>query len=137
MSEKLPAKLGRRKLLTPEIVEKAKAYLVYDFQNVGDLVTSAVGLAQYLGVTKSTIYLWAEGDDDLSLDFSDTLRACVEKQEKMLISGGLGGAYNSTITKLMMTNHGYSDKPEPVEQSEDEITSVTVRIKNAAKKPRD
>lgn len=129
--------MGRPKLLTPEIVEKAKAYLVYDFQNVGDLVTSAVGLAQYLGVTKSTIYLWAQDESELGQDFSDTLRACVEKQEKMLISGGLGGVFNAAITKLMMGNHGYSDKPEPVEQSEDEITSVTVSIKNATKKPRD
>ena len=27
-----------------------------------------------------------------------------------LIDGGLSEAYNSTITKLMMTKHGYSDK---------------------------
>lgn len=135
--EKLPAKLGRKRLLTDEVIEKANAYLLYDFQNVGDLVTSAVGLAQYLGVTKSTIYHWAEGEDELSQDFSDILRACVEKQEKMLISGGLGGAYNSQITKLMLGKHGYHEKPESIEHGDDEITSVTVSIKNAAKKPRD
>ena len=39
----------------------------------------------------------------------DTLEAIQTKQEMMLANGGLSGAYNSTITKLMLANHGYSD----------------------------
>lgn len=107
--ENTPAKLGRPTKLTNEILEKAYKYLMDGYKDVEDLVPSAVGLAQYLGVTKSTIYKWAEGEDEISKIFSDTLTAVVEKQEKLLISGGLSSAYNSTITKLMMANHGYRD----------------------------
>jgi hypothetical protein len=134
--EKSALTRGRKSTLTNEVIEKANAYLIYDFQNVGDIVTSAVGLAQYLGVTKSVVYQWAELDSELGREFKDTLRACVEKQEKMLISGGLGGAYNSTITKLMMANHGYHEKPQQADDSEETIESVTVSIKSA-KKSRD
>lgn len=109
MSDEI-AKVGRPTKLTDEILQKANDYLIFDFVNVGDVVTSAVGLAQYLGVTKSTIYLWASQKDDLSMQFSDTLKACIEKQENLLISHGLKGTFNPTIAKLMMSNHGYSDK---------------------------
>jgi len=37
----------------------------------------------------------------------------------MLISGGLRGEMNSTITKLMLANHGYSDKVEQAHTSPD------------------
>lgn len=137
MSEKLPYKTGRKTKLTPDIIDKAKEYVLGGYRDVGDVVTSHVGLAQYLGVSKSTVYLWMEGEDDLSREFSDFALAAFEKQENLLLNGGLSGAYNANITKLLLSKHGYSDKPEPVEQSEDEITSVTVSIKNAAKKPRD
>ena len=131
--EKAALKRGRKSTLTQEVVDRANAYLIYDFQNVGDLVTSAVGLAQYLGVTKGMLYQWADMDTKLGRDFKDTLRACVEKQEKMLISGGLGGAYNATITKLMMANHGYHEKQQQSEDADETIESVTVSIKSAKK----
>jgi hypothetical protein len=34
------------------------------------------------------------------------------KQERMLLSGGLGNDYNSAITKLMLAKHGYHDKQD-------------------------
>jgi hypothetical protein len=36
----------------------------------------------------------------------------MQKQEKGLLKGGIEGTYNSTITKLMLTKHNYSDKQE-------------------------
>jgi hypothetical protein len=34
------------------------------------------------------------------------------KQERQLISGGLTNEFNSAITKMMLTKHGYTDKTE-------------------------
>ena len=36
----------------------------------------------------------------------------MKKQEKDLINKGLTGDFNSTITKLILTKHGYSDKQD-------------------------
>ncbi len=112
-------------MLTPEILDKANEYLLGGYENTDESITSAVGLAQYLGVVKSTIYLWAQGDDDLSVKFSDTLRAVIEKQEKMLINRGLSGVFNPTITKLMLANHGYHEKQEIDMSSSDGSMSPT------------
>lgn len=119
MSEKLPYKTGRKTKLTPDIVEKAKEYVLGGYRDVGDVVTSHVGLAQYLGVSKSTVYLWMDGEDDLSLAFSDYALAAFEKQENLLMNGGLSGAYNANITKLLLSKHGYSEKVETANTSTD------------------
>ena len=36
-----------------------------------------------------------------------------------MLSGGLGGAYNAAITKLMLANHGYSEKVQQDNTSSD------------------
>jgi len=104
--------IGRPSKLTQEMVDGASNYMVYDYANVEDAVPSVAGLAIYLGVNKSTLYEFTRVDSELGRDFSVTLTAIKEKQEKMLISGGLKSTFNSTIVKLMMANHGYSDKIE-------------------------
>ena len=50
-------------------------------------------------------------------EFSDTLGHLLNKQEKMLLAGGLATSdhadvksMNPTIVKLMLANHDYSDK---------------------------
>lgn len=105
-------KVGRPSKLTQELVEKANLYMLSDFQSVGDAVPSHAGLCCYLGVVKSTIYEFAKSDCDLGKEFSNTLDAIKVKQERMLLAGGLKGDYNANITKLMLANHGYSDKQE-------------------------
>ena len=94
---------GRPTDYTEEIVEKTKHY-IETFE--GDPVPQIAGLAVFLGVARSTIYEWAEQHKE----FSDVLERLKAKQEKMLISGGLLGKFNSTITKLALTKHNYSDK---------------------------
>lgn len=94
--------------LTPELVERAEKYVIDGFKDDGDLVPSIAGLACYLGVSKNSIYKYGE----LNSDFLNTLEQIEVKQEKLLVNGGLSGTYNATITKLMMSNHGYSDKQE-------------------------
>jgi|SRR5690625_5105183 len=113
--DKAKRPVGRPTKYNDEIQAKAEYYLLQGFEEQGDAVPSLAGLCCYLGVVRSTVYLWSETYPQ----FSDTLLAINEKQEVMLISGGLRGEMNSTITKLMLANHGYSDKVEQAHTSPD------------------
>ena len=45
-------------------------------------------------------------------EFSDILEQLLSAQASQLIQNGLVNNYNPTITKLMLTKHGYRDKAE-------------------------
>lgn len=102
--------IGRPHGLTPEVIEKANTYLVSGYEEIGNIVPSVAGLGCYLGVNKATLYKWRE--EQISQEFNDTLAAILTKQEMLLINGGLSQRFSGTITKLMLANHGYSDKVE-------------------------
>lgn len=106
--------IGRPTLLNEAMLEKAKYYLMDGFKEVENIVPSVAGLCCYLGVSKSTVYEWASKEesnlkDPIRKAFSDTLESIQVKQEMMLINGGLAQAYSAPITKLMLSNHGYSE----------------------------
>ena len=105
-------KVGRPTKYGGHILKKTKYYMNH-FQDFGDLVPSIAGLACELNINRDTIYSWI--DSDGKEEFSDMLGQLLAKQERMLLSGGLGGSLNSNITKLMLCKHGYSDRQE-VEQ---------------------
>ena len=107
---------GRNSLYTPELVEKAREYLT-GYSSVGDLVPSIAGLACVLGITRETCYAWAR--DENKAEFSDILGELMQRQERGLLNGGLGGEFNSSISKMMLTKHGYSDKVETDMKSSD------------------
>jgi hypothetical protein len=109
-----PTKYGK------EAQEKAEDYLLR-YEELGDVVPTAAGLAVYLGVSKSTIYLWAEKNKD----FSDTLKMVNAIQESRLSSGGLSNSMNASIVKLMLSNHGYSEKSQVDHVSSDESMKPT------------
>ena len=44
--------------------------------------------------------------------FSNIFEKLMSEQEKVLVNKGLTGDYNSTIAKLILTKHGYSDKQD-------------------------
>ena len=107
--------VGRPSLLDEEKLQKAKDYLLGGYEEIGNIVPSTAGLCCYLGVSKSTVYEWAKDTPEnklipLRVEFSDTLKAIQTKQEMILINGGLLQQFSGVITKLMLTNHGYSDK---------------------------
>ena len=107
--------VGRPSLLDEEMLQRAKDYMLGGFKDIENVVPSAAGLACYLGVSKKTIFNWANVSEDdennpLGVEFLHTLNAIQDKQEMMLINGGLSQVFSGTITKLMLTNHGYSDK---------------------------
>lgn len=96
-----PSLLDNKEKLISDTLDYIANHAEYD-----DLVPSTAGLAFFLGAGKSTVYDLAKKDQD----FSDTLSILQSKQERMLVSGGLSNQMNATITKLMMCNHGYSEK---------------------------
>jgi hypothetical protein len=106
--------VGRPSLLTPELIAKAREYL-FGYEEQGDVIPSAAGLACWLGVAKSSVYLYAQQNDD----FSDTLDAIQAKQETLTLNKGMTGDFNPTIAKLVLANHGYSDKVQQDNVSSD------------------
>ena len=96
---------GRPTKLTKELMAKAKEYLA-TYEDHGDVVPSNAGLGVYLEVSRKTIHNWKEESEE----FLHILDQIAQLQEQKLLSGGLSNTFNSTITKLMLTKHDYSDK---------------------------
>lgn len=91
-----------------DVLELAKKYAMGDWQIVGDVIPSVAGLACYAGKRRNTIYDYASKNEE----FSNILEAILALQENKLLNGSLAGNMNSTIAKLILTKHGYSDKQE-------------------------
>lgn len=92
-----------------EIVDKAKDYRD-NHEQYGDSVPSVAGLALHIGKPRQTIYDWKgqEGKEE----FSDIINGILAKQERILVEKGLTEKFNPTITKLLLSKHGYTDKRE-------------------------
>lgn len=76
---------------------------------------SIEGFAEYLRVSKDTLYEWKK----LYQDFSDALDEILVKQHNALVSGGLSGNYSPVIAKLLLsTNHGYKEKSDVTSDGE-------------------
>lgn len=99
--------MGRPTKYTPELVEKAEAY-VTAYDSHGDAIPSISGLSRVIGVSRETIHTWAK--DPEKGEFSDTLKDLSEEQQRVLLNKGLTGDFNSAITKLALHNHGYSER---------------------------
>jgi hypothetical protein len=100
---------GRPTEYTPEIVEKAWAYANGGWIEAGDPVPSVAGLACEVGISRDTCYEWSKHEDK---EFSYILFKIAQTQERQLVKGGLSSVFNASITKMMMTKHGYSDRVE-------------------------
>lgn len=97
--------VGRPSKYNPAMQEQADAYL-YGWEDIGDAIPSRVGLCCFLGIDKTTSYDWEEKYPD----FSHTCKAVEALQERTALNKGITGAFNSQITKLVLANHGYSDR---------------------------
>lgn len=87
-------------------------------------IPSVAGLAVHLGLSKKTLYNWqelepsaiADTEEEEAQKIIDEFKRLMEfiqaAQEARLINNGLSGLYNSQVAKLMLFNHGYSDKIE-------------------------
>lgn len=106
-------------------VEKSLAYLEAPRSITGKVkIPTIEGLASYLKISKNTIYEWKK----IYPDFSDVIDELMLQQASSLIENGLDGAYNSTITKLMLGKHGYKDQSDITTNDKD----ITAQDKAAA-----
>jgi hypothetical protein len=91
-----------------DCIDPAWDYVNGGFQQEGDVVPTIAGLSVCLHVARETIHAWARENEE----FSHIVKALMGRQEKMLANGGILGEYNASITKLLLSKHGYSDKVE-------------------------
>lgn len=100
---------GRPTHYSDDIARQAREYL-NSYQDKGDAVPSVAGLSLHLNRARSTLYEWASQPD--KVEFADILHDINATQEKVALSCGLKGEFNSQIVKLLLGKHGYSDKVE-------------------------
>lgn len=112
--------VGRPTDYSDEVVSDAWNY-VKEFANdegTGDKLKvnlpTIEGLALYLEISRSTLYLWQKEHKE----FSDIIEILQQKQAQVLINNGLSGNYNPTIAKVLLTKHGYTDKQEIDQKTE-------------------
>jgi hypothetical protein len=72
------------------------------------MIPSIAGLAVVLGKSRETLHKWGREIPQ----FSDILSTLLADQEQLLLNNGLAGTFNSSITKLALGKHGYSEKQE-------------------------
>ena len=96
--------VGRPTKYNDELQAEADRY-VYEWAEY-DAIPSRVGLCCFLGIDKTTSYDW----EQLYPQFSHTCKAVEALQEREAVNKGITGVFNSQITKLVLANHGYSDK---------------------------
>ena len=97
---------GRPTDYTPKIIKAAWDYANGGWIKAGDKVPSVAGLACEIGVRRETCHAWAREEGN---EFSDILKLISRKQERELLNNGLSGDFNYSITKMMLSKHGYSD----------------------------
>ena len=127
MTEKVKPPIGRPSKYNEQMQAHADRY-VFDFNEQGDVIPSQAGLCCWLGISRSTLFEWSK----VYPDFSSTLDAISVKQEAMALNRSLSGEFNSTIAKLVLANHGYSDKQELAHTSPDGSLSMPTRIEIVA-----
>lgn len=132
MAKLTPKTKGRPTKLDDDLKNKAQKYLNGGHLTVGDVVPTIAGLARYLKVARQTLTNFGNQDSD----FLGTLEDIKTEQERLLINNGLVGGFNSAIVKLMLSNHGYSDKIDNI-SSDGTMTPKTpifnfnpVKVKN-------
>lgn len=112
--------MGRPTKLTAALIDEAKAYLTGDSITEGEELPTIEGLANRLNITRETLYQWEKENTA----FSDILEDLRQLQSNKLIQRSLTNKYNPTISKMMLTKHGYVEKHEVEEKSD---TTITVR----------
>ena len=98
--------VGRPSKYNEDIQFQADAYVSGEYRADNDVIPTLSGLALAIGVCTSTLDNWGVENTE----FLGTLIDLKAQQERALLNKGLIGEFNATISKLMLTNHGYSDK---------------------------
>lgn len=112
--------VGRPTKYNPKLQAQADNYL-FKWADY-DAIPSRVGLCCYIGIPKSISYDW----ENKHPKFSDTCKAIEAMQEREALNKGITGVFNSQITKLVLANHGYSDKQAVDHSSTDGTMTPTL-----------
>jgi hypothetical protein len=115
---------GRPTKYSEDMQAQADAYVDGGYESCNDAVPSTSGMAFELGVSRQTLYDWA----DKHSAFLDTLDRCSQIQERRALSGGLRNEMNASIVKLLLANHGYSDKQQHEHSGPDGSPMQTVVV---------
>lgn len=125
---------GRPTKYGDHILEKALEYH-YSFrlpleertELLGDeeVVPTKEGLSLYLGIAYDTLFEWCSQDD--KKEFSDIVGMIFTNQAKTLANKSLKGEFNSNISKLLLSKHGYHDK---VDTNTNMIANITYGWEN-------
>lgn len=91
---------------TPAVLQHALWYLHGGWEEEGHKVPSLAGLARSLDVCKPNLFKWTEQNDT----FKAICEMIKNESEVQLVNGGLGGTFNMGITKLMLMQHGYTER---------------------------
>lgn len=128
VAKKETKSMGRPTRYNEGMQAQADSYL-YKLEELGHVVPSRAGLCCFLGIAKSTSHEW----EKIHPEFSDTLASIEVMQEHLALNGGLSNSLNSTIVKLVLANHGYSDKQDINHSSPDgTMTPAPTRIELVA-----
>lgn len=123
MSDVVAKAFGRPTKYGPKLQAQADEYILRWSET--DAVPSRVGLCCWLGISKPTSFEW----EKIYPDFSTTLQAVEALQEHTAMNKGITGEFNSTIVKLVLANHGYSDKvQQDVVSSDGSIGPTRIEI---------
>lgn len=104
----MPKPQGRPTKLTDDVLRSAREYLEENGSFASQLIVTIEGLSLHLHISKETLYRWETEDED----FRDVLGELRQLQANRLIQYGLNNKYNPTITKLLLSKHGYIEKKE-------------------------
>ena len=118
-------KTGRPTTYSNEVLKQTREYIT-NYEDHGHVIPSIAGLAFVLGVGRSTLYDWANREENK--EFSYTLERLNALQECTLLNNGLIGRFNSTITKLALGNHGYSDKQNLNQDKDDDLVEAFKKL---------
>ena len=97
---------GRPSKYKEDVPNKLKDYIEWCKENQS--LPKRAGFALFIGISKSTLQEWEKEHEQLSV----ALKELDTFQEEQLVDGSLFNKMNSTIAKLLLSNHGYSEKSE-------------------------
>lgn len=98
---------GRPTKYSEDVPDKVNEY--FEKCLVEDRLPTLEGFAVYLNVGLTTLRDWRDKYDDFSRVYEFILNA----QADLLLSGGVKGIYNASVTnRILGANHGYVDRKD-------------------------
>lgn len=108
------------------IVERVKQYLILCEDEDNIKLPTIEGLSLFLDIARETVYDW----EKKYKEFSDIIGRLRANQANELIQRGLSGKYNPTITKVLLTKHGYREGVDTTTNDKDLPTPLLNGIFN-------